>query len=412
MSDRLSLGALLLASVASAALVTAPGAAAKGRAHATTDVAVPASNAFTFDLGGRLVSEGKGNFAVSPLSLSTALTMTWAGAKGATAGELAKALHLPGPAVHAAFEALQRRLSQRREVELRQANRLFLAPDERLVDAFAALTKAHYGAGVGRANFAAEGGEVARGQINAWVKQVTKGSIPELVKPKILDARTRLVLANALYFKGAWHQGFDPDDTIPAPFHAPGGDVQALYMQHLKAKLSLQTVAFPSGQGGYALLALPYRGKRFELVAALPDEGTGADAVLADLGTRFDQLVARRPAPTDVRVLLPKFEMRFNANLVPIMKALGVRAAFDERADLSGINGKTDLFVTAIVHEAWVKVDEVGTEAAAATAVVTGRKGIPQVALFRADRPFLFLIRDTSTGAIVFLGRVSDPTQS
>lgn len=368
--------------------------------------------AFAMNLYQELRSE-PGNLFYSPHSISSALAMTYAGARASTETQMAEALQyrLPQARLHAAFNQLDQALMSRGQTaqgsdnkpfRLRIANALFAQEGYALQDSFLDTLALNYGAGVSLFDFT-NGSEEARQAINAWVEDATEGRIEELLAQGVLTSATRLVLTNAVYFNASWQSPFDSSATKDEPFNAPTGQVTARMMH------ATQELLYASGEG-YQAVALPYDGGELDMVVVMP----GAE--------RFDSFESALDGPTlsailsdlssaQVQLALPKFETRFEASLVQPLKALGMSDAFSASADLSGIDGSQDLYVQDVVHEAFVKVDEAGTEAAAATAVIVGRTSLPpeQVTL-TVDRPFIFLIRDRATDAIVFAGRIIDPT--
>jgi len=368
--------------------------------------------AFAMNLYQELRSE-PGNLFYSPHSISSALAMTYAGARSDTETQMAQALQyrLPQDRLHAAFNALDQALVSRgqgaegkdnKPFRLRVANALFAQEGYTLQDSFLDTLARNYGAGVSLFDFTNRS-EEARQAINAWVEDATEGRIDELLAQGVLTPATRLVLTNAVYFNASWQSPFESSATKDEPFNAPSGQVTARMMH------ANQELLYASGEG-YQAVALPYDGGELDMVVVMP----GAE--------RFDSFESALDGPTlstilsdlssaQVQLSLPKFETRFETSLVKPLKALGMSDAFSGAADLSGIDGSQDLYVQDVVHEAFVKVDEAGTEAAAATAVIVGRTSLPpeQVTL-TVDRPFIFLIRDRATDAIVFAGRIVDPT--
>jgi serpin B len=378
-------------------------------------------NRFAFDLYARLAG-GEGNLFLSPYSISTALTMTYGGARGETADQMAKALRLPasGEAVHGAYGALQSDLNAagaggpvRRSpkgeggaFELAVANRLWGQKGFAFLPDFLALLDARYGAGLEPLDFAAAT-EAARQTINAWVEEKTRDKIKELLKPGVLDAATRLVLTNAIYFKGKWAEEFDKKATQDEDFFlAPEKKVTAPLMH--------RTADFGYFEGDdLQALELPYQGERLSMVVLLPKPKDGLAALEAALSADKVSEWVGKLSRREVQVALPRFKTTAEFSLGEVLAAMGMQDAFDaSRADFSGMTGTKDLFISAVVHKAFVDVNEEGTEAAAATAVVMTLSAMPEPPpVFRADHPFLFLIRDTRSGAILFLGRIADPTK-
>ncbi|MFH1465392.1 MAG: serpin family protein [Pseudomonadota bacterium] len=358
--------------------------------------------AFALDLYRNLAARGPGNVFISPVSISLALAMTRAGARGETAAEMDRALHLdlPQERLNPAFGALQASLAAEGPWTLAIANRLWGQQGFGFEAPFLELTRVFYGAGIEGLDFGAP--EAARQTINAWVSEHTAGHIPELIPEGLLDSSTTLVLTNAVWFKGTWKEPFDPAKTAPGPFTTAGGaQVEVPFMR--------QEAHARWGQTDDAtLLVMPYTGDRLELLLALPHADDGLPALEAGLSPAA--LAAWEDAlhPAKVAILLPRFTLSTDYELSEPLAALGMPLAFGGGADFSGITKATSLFISAVVHKAWIGVDEQGTEAAAATAVAMTRSAGPRPS-FRADHPFMFLIRDTETGAILFMGRYCEP---
>lgn len=363
-----------------------------------------AMNQFGLDLY-KVVGKEAGDVFVSPPSVGAAFAMTWAGAKGQTAEQLARALHqtLPPERAHQALGAALGAGQMSSAPVFAVANRLWGAGED-FLPAYLALTREAYSAELGRVDFRADP-EGARKTINDWVARQTRDRIQDLLPAGTIDPLTRLVLTNAVYFKGSWKSKFDEAATHDGPFTlASGAEVQT--------KLMRQELTAPYHEGdGFALVELPYEGERFAMVLLVPSRPDGVPALEGKLTA--DALAGWIGAarPQKVRVVLPRLKIEDQVGLVPAMQALGVTDLFGAEADLSGMNGKPhDLYVSAAIHKTFVEVNEEGTEAAAATGVVVATRAAaappPEV---RADRPFLFMIRDRETGMIWFLGRETDP---
>jgi serpin B len=386
------------------AFLAAPVAMAEETPRGEDPTAPPSNNHFACALYAGLRAQD-GNVFCSPLSVRTALAMTYAGARGETAAEMAAVLHLAegeSAPVHAALGSLMADLSSKGgpgRHELAVANALWGQQGETFLDSYLALVARHYAAGFRRADFRSAP-EAARRTINDWVGQRTRRRIQELLQPGILTRNTSLVLTNAIYFKGTWERPFTAKATGNRPFRLGDGRSVRVPMMHQVARFGYAETK------GVRALELAYQGGRIALVVLLPEDlpsfEKGLDA------SRLHALTARL-AGEKVAVFLPRYEVTSRFSLADTLAALGMPTAFSGRADFSGMNGKGGLFISAVEHKAFVAVDESGTEAAAATAVVMKRGAPAGTKLFRADRPFLFLIRDRKTGCILFLGRVVDP---
>ncbi len=370
------------------------------------------NEAFAFDLYHVLAAD-EGNLFFSPYSISVALAMTYAGAAGDTASQMAEALHfsLPPEQLHAAFNAYSLDLQARAEAEvegtpfeLSIANSLWGQQGFPFRPEFLDLLAENYGAGMRLVDYASDP-EAARQAINQWVSDETRQRIQDLIPGGAIDAMTRLVLANAIYFKAEWLHQFDPDVTAPAPFHLLDGSTVDVPMMHQQ-----EPYGYALGDG-FQAVELPYQNGDASMLVILPDEGQ-FQAVEGSLSPAMIQAVMDDLAYGPVILSLPKFTYESAFGLNDALRALGMVDAFEaDRADFSGMDGDRDLYIGSVVHKAFVSVDENGTEAAAATAVImqvtSALPGEPIV--LTVDRPFLFLIRDTRTGGILFVGRVVAP---
>ncbi|HNV71729.1 MAG TPA: serpin family protein, partial [Candidatus Ozemobacteraceae bacterium] len=249
--------------------------------------------------------------------------------------------------------------------------------------------------------------EAVRKVINTWVAEQTRDRIKNLLPEKSLDSLTRLVLVNAVYFKGVWAQAFDKAETKPQAFFVDGKESVELPLMFRK-----MNSGYLKGDD-YQALELPYQGNRLGMVVFLPDAKDGLAAFEKKMtGEGLSKLLGMLQHEKDIQVYLPKFTFSWGGGMKEHLQALGMKVPFEDNADFSGMTGKPDLKIDQVYHQAFVEVNEEGTEAAAATAVVMTEKGISfeiEPKLFRADHPFLFLIRDRETGTVLFMGRVTDP---
>jgi serpin B len=381
---------------------------------ADRDAAAKGGDQFAFDLYAQLRGED-GNLFFSPFSVSTALAMTRAGARGETAAEMDKTLHFPfeGEQLQAAFASLIRQVNgdpndSKRGYQLSTANALWGQKGYGFRPEFVKLTKDYYGAGLTELDFRADP-EQARGTINAWVEKETRDKIKDLLQKGDVNPNTRLVLTNAVYFKGDWASQFKKDRTKPEPFTLADG-------KKADAPLMNQTGEFGYYDGGsFQALEMPYVGKDLTMVVLLPKKADGLadfekELTADNVGGWLRQLKSQK-----VIVTLPKFKSTSRFSLAQKLSDMGMKLAFTEKADLSGMAGEPgDLYISDVIHKAFVDVNEEGTEAAAATAVVVAtpsavRTDVPPTPVFRADHPFVFLIRDTRSDSVLFLGRIVDP---
>lgn len=357
------------------------------------------------------------NIFFSPHSISIALAMTYAGARGTTESEMASGLHftLPQGTLHNAFNALDLALSSRGQgaqaadgapFRLRVTNAIWGLEGMPFEKAFLDTIAVNYGAGVRLVDFVKDP-EGARAAINAWVEKETEERIKDLLEEGTIKDRTRMVLVNAVYFNAAWALPFKPSATKDGTFHGVSGDVTAPFMA--------QTTSLEFTRGdGFEAVTLPYDGHELDLVAIVPDAGTFGAFESALDGNKLASITASMTSG-NVELKLPKFTIEGKGfSLKESLKALGVKTAFiDGEADFSGIVSPSveALHIDDVVHKAFVAVDEKGTEAAAASAVVIAAPpSVPaETAVITVDRPFLFGVRDRGTGAFVFLGRVVQP---
>ncbi len=364
------------------------------------------TNAFAIDLFHELRLT-QGNLFFSPHSVAAALAMTWGGAKGDTAGQLATALHLgPDPTVvHEGFTNWRQALVSIRdqgEVELYLANSLW--PDLRypLVERFLDLARRYYGVLITGVDYGDE--QAARTQINAWVEDNTNHRITDLVAPGDLSDLTQLVLANAIYFKGNWAHQFDIAVTQDEAFHLLDGQTAVVPLMHQKRQF------FYGETHHHQVLTLPYEGYGLQMLVILPKAVKDLPELEADLSTESLSRWTQGQHEYEVDVYLPRFTFATDYELNQPLKHLGITDAFSPNADFTGIVREGPFFLDLIVHKAFLAVNEEGAEAAAATAATVTRGGSPGgPVVFRADHPFLVLIQEWETGRILFMGRVVDP---
>ncbi|MEN4010794.1 MAG: serpin family protein [Bellilinea sp.] len=373
---------------------------------------VSGNTAFALNLY-QMLARQPGNLFYSPYSISLALAMTYAGARAETEQQMAQALHfnLPQAELHPAFNLLDQRLrplddqpaqDEEQPFQLNIANSLWGQQDFEFLDEFLDTLAANYGAGMYRVNYNQP--EDARLKINAWVEDQTRDKIKDLIQPGSLSPLTRLVLANAIYFKAAWQSPFDKEATSAGEFTLlDGSEVSAEMMSQW------QDMYYLRGED-FAAVDLAYRDSNMSMLVIVPDAGKFAD-VEAGLTPEGLETIRGGLAMASVRLSMPKFSFESSFGLSEALKELGMPAAFDdELADFSGMTGKPDLVISDVVHKAFVDVNEDGTEAAAATAVIMKVMAMPlEEAELTIDRPFLFLIQDRSNGTVLFLGRVVDP---
>lgn len=377
---------------------------------------VAGNTKFAVDLYG-VLGQGEKNLLFSPHSISIALAMTDAGAKGRTETQIANALHftLPQDRLHRAFSALGLVLAKRGQdsaeggFQLAMANRIWGQQSYSFLPEYLDTLAVNYGAGLAQLDFASDP-DGSRTTINDWVSDQTEDRIKDLIRQRGITRETSIVLTNAVYFKADWQKPFESGLTRPEPFHLTGGTT-------VNANMMRQTAVFAYASGtDYQAVQLPYMGGQVAMVIFLPAQGK-----LEQFARRLGQkglagILGQLDSTVRVSLRMPTFTFESTPEIKPALQQLGIVDAFSRAAaDFSGMSGKRDLFISDVLHKAFVKVAEKGTEAAAASAVVVSR-GImgdaaqPATVEMTVDRPFLFLIRDVPTGAILFMGRVMDPS--
>ena len=369
------------------------------------------NTAFALDLY-QALREGGGNLFFSPYSISLALAMTYAGARGETEQQMAQTLHftLPQDVLHSAFNALDLELASRgEEIEeqegepfrLHIANSIWGQQGYEFTPEFLDTLAMNYGAGLRIVDYL-EAAEEARQTINQWVSDQTEEKIKDLIQPGLIDELTRLVLVNAIYFNAGWFYPFVEEETHEGIFHLiDGGEVSVSLMSQVEA------LRYSVGEG-YQVVELPYVGEEMAMVILLPDMGMFE---VFEKGLTSERLsgILDGMSHQSVALTMPRFEYESEFKLKETLIKMGMRSAFSE-ADFSGMDGTRDLFISEVVHKAFVSADEKGTEAAAATAVIMRLVSAPNTPVeMTVDRPFIYMIRDTKTGTLLFVGRVLNP---
>jgi serpin B len=372
--------------------------------------------AFAFDVYKQLILTNT-NLIFSPASISIALAMTYAGAAGTTASEMASTLHftLPPAQLHPAFDALDLALTSRGQgklgadggpMQVNIVNALWAEKTYAFRSDFLDTLAANYGAGVNLLDFL-NAPDPSRLAINVWVAGQTNNKIQDLLPQGSVDSSTKLVLTNAVYLNAAWKAPFDPNNTHDGSFTLlDGSTVTATFMgAALPGALAVQGTNFVAA-------ALPYADDNLSLLVVVPDAGQFSQVESSLDSTALATLVAGLTSQ-QVILSLPRFKIETGADLVDLLKAMGMTSAFISGvADFSGMDGTQNLFIGDVVHKAFIDVAEKGTEAAAATGVLMSGSGAPTGLLINADRPFLYFLHDQPTGAILFMGRVLDPSQN
>jgi serpin B len=375
---------------------------------------VSGSNRFALDLYQQLRSE-EGNLFFSPTSMSIALAMTHAGAEGQTESEIMKTLHFPEPAneLHdrmAALQTLWTTAGKDQGIRLNLANRLWGQKSYDFLPEFLQITREKYGAELARLNFAMSA--EARQTINRWIEQQTENKITDLIPPSAISADTKLVLTNAVYFHGAWSEPFEKAATQDEDFFLTKKET-------IKVPMMRRADEFRYGEiDDLKVLELPYGKGDLSMVILLPNRVDGLAKLEGKLTVPYLQKVmASVNLEDEVKVSLPKFKTASQFQMASTLRKMGMETAFDAKAaDFSGMTGGKDLFISEVIHKAFVDVNEEGTEAAAATAVMMAPTAAlfekpKKVPVFRADHPFVFAIQDSRNGGILFLGRMVNPAE-
>jgi len=385
---------------------------------ADLDELIAGNAAFAFDLY-QAARASDGNLVYSPYSISLAFAMPYAGARGETASQMATTLHyaLPDDRLHPAFNALDLDLARRPDqaagvdekdrFQLSIANSLWGQDGWSFLPEYLDLLAANYGAGMRLVDFE-KAPESARKQINDWVSDQTKKRIKDIIPPGMIDPSTRLVLANAIYFKATWQYEFDANETSDRPFYLLNGDTVSAPMMAIGHQVNL---SYAAGDGWQAV-ALPYKGGLTEMLVIVPDGGNFAAFESALTAERYNEIISALQ-PQLVILSMPKFTFETQYGLKDILTGTGMQDAFDPAfADFSGIDGQRILYIGEALHKAFIAVDEKGTEAAAATVIIMMAGALPpEGILLTIDRPFFYVFRDVPTGTILFMGRVVDPTE-
>lgn len=387
-----------------------------GQQSASLDTVVDANNAFAFDLYQELTGDPEyreSNIFFSPSSISTALAITYEGARGQTAEQIRSVFHFPDNQSvlrHGYTDLIAQINSESNAYMLRTANALWAEQTYPFLTDYINTAERNYNANTTNLDFVHHP-EESRVTINRWVEDQTEDRIKDLIPPGEINPNTALVITNAIYFKGIWVKQFDPALTRDAEFlTGSGAKVQVPMMQ----RTDDAAVFRYTETGSFQVLEMPYEsgdGTELSMLVMLPKDGS-LDTFEKSLDAGTLQEIRKSLAYKIVRVYFPKFTMETKYFLPRTLSAMGMPTAFTAGADFSGMDGSRDLFITNVIHQAFVEVNEEGTEAAAATAVIMGKGAAPleeKIPVFRADHPFILLIQDNETGNILFMGRVNNP---
>ncbi len=383
---------------------------------ASSDTVVDANNRFSLDLYSRLADDPEfrdGNLFFSPFSLSSALAINYEGARGNTADEIRSVFHFPDnrSVLLSGFEETIARVNGNANAyTLRTANAMWAEQTHPFLPDYISTADRYYGAKTTNLDFIHAPDE-SRITINRWVEDRTGDRIKDLIPAGAIDSNTRLVITNAIYFKGTWVKQFDPEKTVDADFLTGRGTTVKVPMMQRTDETAVYGYAETDT---FQVLEMPYEsgtGTEISMLVLLP-KGNDLQEIEQSLGSGELRDLREALQSRQVKVFFPRFTMETKYFLPRVLSAMGMPLAFTGAADFSGMDGSGDLFITDVIHQAFVEVNEEGTEAAAATAVIMGKGAAPredEVPVFRADHPFIFIIQDSGTGNILFMGRMSDP---
>lgn len=370
---------------------------------------VGGNNQFAFDLYSKISENSEKNIFFSPWSIYVALGMTYEGARGKTADEMKSTIHLPeNDAVRKpSFARIQNLLNENKEYTLETGNALWAQENFPFLDDYFDTIQNYYGGKVTDLDFVGDLDEACN-TINDWVSEKTRGKIENLIKRSMITPLTRLVLTNAIYFKGDWLKQFNEDETQEDDFWIePENSV----------KVPMMTLSGENAKFNYAetddlkALELPYKGEQLSMLILLPKERFGLGDLEKTIEPEELEEIKEQLHEEKVSIRMPKFKFETKYKLSETLKEMGMPTAFNPGvANFSGMNGRRDLFIDFVVHKAYIEVNEKGTEAAAATGVGMKLTAVPSEKTFHADHPFLFLIQEEGTGNILFMGGVSNPS--
>jgi serpin B len=366
---------------------------------------VKGNNRFAFDLFEKIQQKGE-NVFFSPYSISSALAMTYTGAEGTTQQEMQKVFGFANDkqSQAEAFHMLNKHLDTLNDktIELNVANSLWYQDNYDFLDEFLNINKKYYQAGIKKVDFRSNHPE-ARKQINQWVEGETNEKIRDLIKEGTLSPSVRMVLANAIYFNGKWAYPFDKSQTRPEMFYMNENNRKRVLFMHRSVSVKYYEDELAQ------VVELPYSGKDLSMMIMLPQEVSGIHKLEQKLDTGLYNEYQESMFSKKVDLWLPRFRVETQYNLNQPLKDLGMNSAFSGDADFSGMTGNKELFISDVAHKAFVEVSEEGTEAAAATGAVMSKTSLVKKVEFRADHPFIYLIKDNRTGSILFMGRLYEP---
>lgn len=374
---------------------------------AQTSAVEEANNKFAIDLFHKIAENETGNIFFSPVSITSAMGMTCVGAKDETQTQIEKVFHFPHDSknFHSELGDIQKRYNSlsAKGVEISMVNKLWAEKTYKINKPYIKQVKKNYSSSIELVDFIQQP-ESARSKINSYISDQTKNRINELLPVGSINSLARLVLTNAIYFKGDWQTQFVSKKTKEADFFISSEKKEPCQMMSTNGNFKLFE------ENDYQALELPYKGDNLSMLIILPTEGIDIKAFQKNLQYSTLKDIVAGLSKQEVWVLLPRFKSTTGYQLKPILTDMGMPIPFSNEANFTKISSKNDLKIFDVYHKAFVEVNEKGTEAAAATAVVIGVKSVMRSFKFEANRPFIYVIRDTKTGIVLFMGRLSNPS--
>jgi serpin B len=364
---------------------------------------VEANNKFALEFYQKINEKDK-NIFFSPYSIFSVLAITYEGARGQTAEEMKNVFHFPDN-MRNNFARIYNEINKGdKDYELRTGNALWIQKDYPVLDDYKIVTEKFYGAKASNLDFVNEN-EKSKETINNFIERQTNGKIKDLIKN--LEPTTRLIITNAIYFKGDWLFEFDEKETRKQDFWVNEKEKVEVDMMFLNPKGLKEIPKFNyTDLGSIKILELPYKGEDISMIIILPDKLEDIEPITTE---KLKEWKSNMKEEVLDGIYIPKFELTKRYELSKVLYDMGMKCAFSDCADFSGIDGTRNLFITSVIHQAYVKVDEKGTEAAAATAVILGESAMQKPKIFRADHPFVFIIQKRDTGQILFFGKIVNP---
>jgi len=366
------------------------------------------NNRFAFDFLQQVSKVNNGNIFFSPISISWAMGMTFAGTSGESQNQISKVFHFPSNSktFHAKQGGIANELSKKADsIELKIVNTLWAEKSYSFKHSYSKLMGKTYGAAIQKLDFVSKS-EESRGAINDFVLRSTNNRISDLLPKGSVDEYTRLVLTNAVYFKAKWRNQFDKDRTGVANFYLTPETPVKCKMMGMKKEIDYYE------NESVQAIDLPYAGNNYSMLIILPRQSTSVDELIKNISPEFLRNIINGLSEEELTVSIPKYKLSTGYQLKKVLSDMGMPQPFTDEADFSRMSATNDLKISDVFHKAFIEVDEEGTEAAAATAVVLMMKSVfGGEKFFTANRPYLFILREKNTGSILFLGKMADPTK-